>query len=159
HDPGQPLTALRLRLRRAGYHPIPAEGKAPPLKGWQDKFNVTDDEIRLWEKSWHLARNTGVLARHTPALDVDLMDEAASEAVENLISAMFEDRRVLVRIGKHPKRLIPFSTSQPFKKRFLNVIGPNGAKGTIEFLGDGQQFIVDGVHPDTRTPYMWHGAN
>jgi hypothetical protein len=73
-----PLAALRLKLRRAGYFPVPCEGKRPPLKGWQDKFATNADEISLWSKSWHMARNTGALARHSPALDIDLTDEDAA---------------------------------------------------------------------------------
>ena len=30
-----PITELRLNLRAAGYRPIPALGKRPPMKGWQ----------------------------------------------------------------------------------------------------------------------------
>jgi hypothetical protein len=35
---------LRLQLRKAGYHPLPCEGKIPPLPGWPDKLSVGDDE-------------------------------------------------------------------------------------------------------------------
>jgi RecA-family ATPase len=154
-----PLAALRLKLRRAGYFPIPCEGKAPPLKGWQDSFATNADEISLWSKSWHLARNTGVLCKYTPALDIDLLDEDACEAIETLANQILEDGRFLIRIGKAPKRLIPLRTEAPFKKLVLAVTAPNGAKGKIEFLGDGQQFIVDGVHPETKSNYCWHGAD
>jgi AAA domain/Bifunctional DNA primase/polymerase, N-terminal len=154
-----PLAALRLKLRRAGYFPVPCEGKRPPLKGWQDKFATNADEISLWSKSWHMARNTGALARHSPALDIDLTDEDAAEAIETLVGNLFEDGRILVRIGKAPKRLIPFRTAAPFKKLILAVTAPNGVKAKLEFLGDGQQYIVDGVHPETRNAYCWHGAD
>jgi hypothetical protein len=32
----------------------------------------------------------------------------------------------------------------------------DGSSHKIEFLGRGQQIVVDGMHPDTRKPYSWH---
>ena len=29
----------------------------------------------------------------------------------------------------------------------------------IEFLGDGQQFVAAGIHPDTHVPYIWSGSD
>jgi RecA-family ATPase len=40
----------------------------------------------------------------------------------------------------------------------LALAAPNGSRAEIEILGDGQQFIVDGIHPDTKTAYRWHGG-
>src|SRR5262249_53709653 len=28
----------------------------------------------------------------------------------------------------------------------------------LEFMGDGQQLVIDGIHPDTHAPYSWHGG-
>jgi hypothetical protein len=64
----------------------------------------------------------------------------------------------LVRIGKPPRRAIPFRTDEPFKKIVVNLIAPNGAEEKIEFLGDGQQVVVAGLHPDIGQPYRWHGG-
>jgi hypothetical protein len=32
------VTAIRQQLLRLGYAPLPLNGKAPTLKGWQQKF-------------------------------------------------------------------------------------------------------------------------
>jgi putative DNA primase/helicase len=150
---------LRLQLRKAGYHPLPCEGKIPPLSGWPDKLNVSDDEIRLWDKAWHLARNTGVLAKFTPGLDIDIMDVAAAEAVEALAREHFEKRgSILIRIGLPPKRLIPLRTDEPFTKLERIFTAPNSHKQKIEVLGDGQQWVAAGTHPTTGLPYAWHGG-
>jgi hypothetical protein len=48
----------------------------------------------------------------------------------------------------------------PFKKIVVNLQPPNGNAGPekIEFLGDGQQYIVAGIHPDSGKAYTWkHG--
>ena len=36
---------------------------------------------------------------------------------------------------------------------------PEGDCEKLELLCDGQQIIVDGVHPDTRKPYAWFGGS
>jgi hypothetical protein len=59
-------------------------------------------------------------------------------------------------IGKPPKRAIPFRTEEPFKKIVVNLIAPDGSEGQkIEFLADGEQVVVAGIHPDTQQPYRW----
>jgi bifunctional DNA primase/polymerase-like protein len=154
-----PTATLRLQLRKAGYHPLPCEGKAPPLTGWQNKFESSADEIRLWDKTWHLAHNTGVLAKFTPGLDLDIMDVAAAEALETLAREHFEERgHFLVRTGLPPKRLIPLRTDEPFPKLVRVFIAPNGHEHKIEVLGEGQQWIAHGIHPTTGLPYAWYGG-
>jgi hypothetical protein len=157
------VTALRLRLRAAGFLCIPLEGKRPPMPQWQ-LANPNPEEIRLWEKSWHFAHNTGILSKYTPGLDIDIKDEDAAEALEYLAREHFEERgKITTRIGLWPKRLIPLRTDEPFAKLKRTFIPPGGlAPGekppAIEVLGDGQQWVTHGIHPDTKAPYRWtHG--
>jgi AAA domain-containing protein/bifunctional DNA primase/polymerase-like protein len=153
------ITALRLQLRRAGFHPIPLEGKIPPLKGWQQKFDVSEEEIRRWEKTYPLARNTGVLAKPTPGLDIDIKIEAAAKAAEDKAREFLEERGdIYVRFGLPPKRLVPLRTDEPFKKLYRKFRAPDGSEHKLEMLGDGQQYVVDGIHPDTGKPYAWFGG-
>ena len=126
---------------------------------WTDKLATNDDEIRLWNSMWHYAGNTGVIAKFTPGLDIDILDLDAAEAVETLARGHFEEHGViLVRIGRPPKRLIPLRTDEPFKKLVRNFVAPNGKQHKIEVLGDGQQWVSHGIHPDTGEPYGWHGG-
>jgi hypothetical protein len=158
-DETKDIAELRVRLWRNGYHPLPLEGKVPPMKGWQNKFNANPKEIALWSKSYNLAHNTGVLTGDTPCLDIDITDEAAAEDVEHLACDCFGNYgRFLVRTGKAPKRAIFFQTDQPFKKLLISLTAPNGAAHKIEFLCDGQQAVVDGVHPETGRPYVCRGG-
>jgi hypothetical protein len=62
-----------------------------------------------------------------------------------------------VRFGKPPRRLIPLRTDEPFPKLVRMLTAPDGSKHKIEVLGDGQQWIAAGIHPDTHRPYRWHG--
>jgi hypothetical protein len=142
------ITALRLRLRKAGFDPIPARGKAPAISKWETKLRADE------------ARNTGIIAQRTPALDLDILDADAIEAAVKVISKKYpKDGRILVRTGKAPKAAIIFRTDEPFKKITANLIAPDGSKGQkIELLADGQQFIASGIHPDTGRPYRWKGG-
>ena len=127
--------------------------------GWQHLEDVSSEQIAGWARDWPDATNTGILTKHTPALDLDILDEEAARACEDLVRERFEEHgAVLVRIGKPPKRAILFRTTAPFSKILANVTAPNGAAEKIEFLGDGQQLVVAGIHPDTKQPYRWHGG-
>ena len=158
---------LRHQLRDGGFTPLPLFGKSPPifgknnrrkgLTGWQKLENVTDEMIDMWSKMWPDAHNTGVLTRTMPTLDVDLLNANAVRTIENHVREHYEERGyILHRIGKPPKLSIPFRTEEPFKKIVVNLIAPDGSEGEkIEFLADGEQVVVAGIHPETREPYRW----
>jgi Bifunctional DNA primase/polymerase, N-terminal len=153
------ITQRRQQLRANGYLPILLHGKIPPMKSWQILTVVSSQMIELWGSAWPDATNTGILTRYTPALDIDILNEEAARACEEFISERFEERGpILVRIGKAPKRAILFQTNQPFPKLTVNLTAANGSAEKIEFLCDGQQVVVDGVHPETKQPYRWHGG-
>ena len=154
------LTEWRLRLRHTGFHPLPLFGKAPSmLKNWQSKHDTNADEIALWPKLWPDATNTGALTRWMPTFDVDITHIEAANAVKELVSKRFEDRgHVLIRTGKPPKFATPFRTDAPFAKITITLIAPDGSPQKIEFLGDGQQVVVAGIHPETGGQYSWHGG-
>ena len=156
------ISELRLALRAAGYAPIPARGKDKLLPGWPLKDSATETEIAAWQSACPDYVNTGVLAAKTPGLDADIRLADAAGAAEDLVRDWFDGRgTILVRFGLSPKRLIPFRTAKPFPKirvEFDPLPGdkPSDKLPAIEILGDGQQFIVDGIHPDTGKPYWWH---
>ncbi len=154
------LADYRCKLWQNGYAPIPLLGKRPPLTGWQQKIDTNEDEIRLLTRTYTYALNTGILTKFTPCIDIDLLNEEAAKAVEDLARERFEERGYfLVRIGKAPKRAILFRTNDPFPKCSLSLVAPNGdATQKIEVLADGQQVVVAGVHPETRKDYVWHGG-
>jgi hypothetical protein len=152
-------TDIRLQLHRNGYAPLPLIGKAPVLKNWQQKTETNPQEIALWSSMFPDADNTGALTPLQPTLDIDICNEEAARGAEEIVRAHHEAHGlVLVRIGKPPKRAIPFRTNEPFKKIQVGLIAPNGSEEKIEFLGDGQQVAVAGLHPDTKQPYRWHGG-
>ena len=156
-------TALEVRqaLVDRGYVPIPVIGKEPPFKRWQKIESVSRAMLEGWGRNWPRASNTGILTKLTPTLDADILNEPAAIAVEDLVRERFEERGyILPRIGKPPKRAIPFRTPDPFSKITVNLIAADGSTGEkIEFLCVGQQVVVAGIHPDTGKPYAWPLGN
>src|SRR6516162_2176501 len=112
-------TACRLALIHNGYTCLPLFHKAPPefakhrrgLAGWQHLANVTSSQVHMWARIWPDGTNSGILTAHTPALDLDILNDFAAIDAEELVRERFEETgRVLVRIGKPPKRAILFRT-------------------------------------------------
>jgi hypothetical protein len=157
-DPG-PLTALRLQLISASYAVIPVEGKRPAPKAWEQMLCASPQEIALWERAYPYAENTGILCRTTPVVDIDISQEAAARAIEDLAREHFEEHgNILVRFGRAPKRAIFLRTDEPFRKITGSIIAADGSEQKIEFLADGQQAVAFGIHPETQQAYRWFGG-
>ena len=151
------VTEVRLKLRRAGFDPIPAHGKRPSLGEWQKMIGVAEHEVERWERAYPSAENTGILTARTPTFDIDILDPDAAQAVEDLVREYFEEKGViLTRCGRWPKRAIPFRTEAPFGKILVKFAGEMAER--LEFLSDGQQFVTHGIHEDTLKPYEWSGG-
>jgi Bifunctional DNA primase/polymerase, N-terminal len=150
---------VRQALVDRGFTPIPVIGKVPPFQSWQKVENVSRPMLEGWGRNWPRATNTGILTKVTPTVDIDILNEPAALAAEELVRAQFENRGyVLSRIGNPPKRAIPFRTLQPFAKLTTNFAVLGDAE-KLEFLCDGQQFVAHGIHPSTLKPYSWFGGD
>jgi hypothetical protein len=149
-------TAYRRRLLAAGYSPLPVNGKAPPVPGWQD-IVATNDIISAWEDKYPDATNTGILTGNTPAIDIDVLDSDVADEVQQIAERLIGTSAV--RTGQAPKRAMLFRTDEPFDKISTPIfISPGGRAHKVEILGRGQQIVVDGIHPDTHSPYTWQGG-
>ena len=149
------VTIYRKQLLASGYSPVPVNGKRIHLSDWQN-IRATPAIIETWATTRTDHLSTGVLCRDTPFIDVDILNEEVCEQVEALFESELENSAV--RIGRPPKRAIPFRTDTPFKKIATQFKDLNGIVHKVEVLGDGQMCVVDGVHPDTHKPYRWHGG-
>jgi hypothetical protein len=142
----------RIALKEHGYSPIPVRvNKRPYFSAWQTKIAVSIEEMRRWPGG-----NTGILTKWAPVADLDILDPAAADATEELFKQPF-DGIIPVRFGLAPKRALLFQTSQPFSKLAAHFVDPVGRTHKIEILGNGQQLVVAGRHPDTRQDYSWFG--
>jgi Bifunctional DNA primase/polymerase, N-terminal len=150
-------TTARKRLREAGFLPIPAIGKAPPIPGWQN-VAASDAEIDSWFREYPEALNTGIITRGAPAVDIDVYDPDVADELEELLWDMIGTRGI-VRFGQRPKRAALFRTDVPFGKISTPVFtSPTQQRHRVEVLCDGQQIVVLGTHPGTGKPYSWHGG-
>jgi hypothetical protein len=111
-------TAARKRLLWAGFLPIPATGKKPPIAGWTDLV-ATEADIESWFNRFPEALNTGVLTLTTPAVDIDVYDYDVAKEIEALLWETIGSRG-MVRFGQPPKRAVLFRTetrSGKFQRR------------------------------------------
>lgn len=132
--------------------PRPKAGKRPALEDWQ-KISNTRGQIEGFAKKY-ASSGIGILTKNTPAVDIDVYDKYGAKhmmaVVENKIGAG------PVRVGRAPKKLILCQTDVPFKKvKSATWEDDFGQRHAVEILGDGQQFVAYGVHPDTRKEYAW----
>lgn len=145
-----------LRLKSRGYIVVPIQRgyKGPHgehAKAWQHQ-DPSEEQLRLLDEGEFRDGNVGINTRFTPAIDIDCYDDEVSSAMEAWLAEKYGD--VCVRVGLWPKRLVVFRTSTPFRKMFASY---SDGKTThkIEVLGQGQQFVAYGIHPDTKKPYTW----
>jgi hypothetical protein len=62
----------------------------------------------------------------------------------------------LIRTGRPPKTLLVYRLEHPLGKLSTpEMFLPDGSKVQVEVLAEGQQFVCDGLHPDTGQPYRW----
>lgn len=154
HSPDLSPTAIRHSVLANGYKPIPVNGKRPQIKGWQ-QLSPTTVSIDAWERGHPDHANTGILTGDVVAIDVDAANPDASE---RLIAALMKIPGAMqspCRTGRAPKCLFIFRATEPRKKATTPVYIVNGEKCQIEVLGEGQQFVAFGIHPDTDKPYTW----
>ncbi|MGN6422630.1 MAG: AAA family ATPase [Asticcacaulis sp.] len=147
---GDPLFDLRRKLIENGYRPIPCNGKRPALANWQN-VHATPADLRTWT-----APNTGiVLGENLVAIDIDVLDTGVNfDLIEMALN--LGDDMPLVRAGRKPKTLLLYRTETPVRKRKTREFTDHkGQRHAVEILGDGQQFVAYGVHPDTCKPYQW----
>jgi hypothetical protein len=148
--------AEQRKLLAAGFLPIPCSGKIPVLAGWQD-IRATDELISKWAREHPDAMNVGVLCRTTPCVDIDILDPDVAAEVEGVVFDVVGEKAA-IRFGQRPKRAIMFRAEKSFTKMVTpKFISPSGDTCKVEVLGNGQQVVTFGTHPDTGQRYVWHG--
>lgn len=145
-----------LTLLANGYEIIPVRAgeKRPGIDDWQ---NVQPDErmVRAWANGDFADGNIGIRTTHNPAVDIDVLDAPMAEKMQAWVLSEFGDD-AMVRVGRQPKRMLVFYTREPFRKMYADWRSPDGVKHRVEVLGQGQQFVAYGTHPDTKRPFEWH---
>lgn len=135
-------------LSNNGYLITPCDGKAPILKAWQSKTENGES----W-KTRYADNNVGILlGSNLAAVDIDVSDQLVNDLIVGMASGFLGEAPL--RFGNKPKCLFLYKVDAAISKMFLQF-DYEGTKQKIEILGDGQQFIGFGIHPDTKLPYEW----
>lgn len=141
-----------------GYTVVPIQPgkKAPGFDGWQ-KAKPSKDQINAWLKDGFQNAGVGILTKWTCAIDIDCHDEETALKFDRWCQENIG--KAPLRIGRAPKRLLLYRTSEPFRKRMTSkYIDEWRQTQRIEILGEGQQFVAFHIHPDTGKPYEWVGG-
>jgi hypothetical protein len=153
------ITETRLRLLANGYRPVPCKGKFPAgFAGWQG-CRASDENIHAWESTHPENRNTGVLTGNLVAVDIDVIAPDVSEKIIARFMDIPGATLAPCRTGKAPKAMFFFRTTEPREKAVTDFYTIGGVDQRIEVMGVGQQVVVDGIHPDTGSPYTWSGGD
>lgn len=91
----------------------------------------------------------GIVCGTIVAVDIDVDDPELQDQLYALAVEMLGETPA-VRVGKEPRRLLVYRTTQTFKKMAVGKL--KGAQ--VEILADGQQFVAYGIHPEGH-PYRW----
>ena len=150
-EPVSPTTTLRLRLLEIGCRPLPAAvGKEVFLTEWPTR-RIDGKEVLAWDPRVNEWPSTGNDCSRHPGLDLDIRHQEAAEACERRVREWFDGRgELLVRFGLAPKRLIPFRTDTPFKKRLLAYRAPDGERHRIEFLATASKRSSTAITPGAK---------
>jgi AAA domain/Bifunctional DNA primase/polymerase, N-terminal len=151
------VTARRVRYLTLGYEPIPVLSgrKRPVLDRWQD-IKPDINTISAWAHDRPGELSTGIRTQYTPGFDIDILDEGVADQVQQALLNMIPQQGTLLkRVGLPPKRLIPLRCATPFKKISATFKAPDDVVHKVEVLGDGQQFVAEGIHESTQQPYRW----
>lgn len=158
---GQPdLSPLEIRLAlfENGYHPVLARGKISDVTGWRTPVASVKD-IAALTASNPAYQNTGLLCGALVALDIDAPDPETAAALLAMAEAIPGADRALRRVGKAPKICLFFRATEVRKKCTTKAYMVDGIKCQVEVMGDGQQVLGFGDHPETGLPYQWIGSS
>lgn len=116
-------------------------GSAPHaagISGWQ-AITATRRDIDEWRVQPDLG--AGLVGRAIKAIDIDIESQAAADEVDDIIQDI-TGHQLPARMRPHTgRRLLVFRTPAALNKTVIR--SPHGA---IEFLGDRQFFVTNGLH-------------
>lgn len=137
-------------------------GKIPGVRtpnGWfgfarWTRHLASPEDLTVWGR-W--GASVGLQGRHFPGVDIDIDDARLADAVHELAVAVLGDAPC--RFGNGPRRLLAYAGADLAKRRIEfrqpGAPGQDDVAGAVEILGHGQQYVVEGIHPKTGTPYRW----
>lgn len=148
----QPWVPLHPSSRVAQLGKVPSlidnKGLGYGMRDWA-QHETTAEEIDTWAAN----ENYGICiqTRLIRAIDIDVPDPLISYAILEDIKELTGTPNLIYRYREGTgKILVPFIVEGRFRKHVVRF-----EHGIIEFLGNGQQFVAYGQHPDSGKPYLW----
>lgn len=139
--------------------PVKPREKRPACSNWQHPLRLEDIKPLATEFA---DCSIGLLAKRFPGVDIDVADEDCAQAIEHCM--LCEIGTAPTRYGNRPKRLLVYFADEPISKRKVFFTAPdgstkdaNGKDYALEILGEGQQYVCFGEHPN-GFEYTWEGT-
>lgn len=135
------------KLLESGYLPLPIypNAKNPAIQNWASSTYSPPSGFGNYGVGIVCGRGEYPIA----GVDVDITDEAISKKITDYILNVAGE--TIYRIGKAPKTLLVYRFGSALRKK----TSKRYKIGRIEILGEGQQFVSFGTHPETKSPYTW----
>ncbi len=150
------VLTLRRQYWMNDYRPVPIYNsqKRPMGDKWQT-LAQTDPPAVVVNDPNPAALGTGIACGKFAPLDIDILDQSLVDRLVHFAEIML-GVTPLLRIGRAPKTLLGYRAVVPFRKMHTPEFTlPDGSRGKVEVLAQGQQVVADGIHPDTHKPYVW----
>jgi hypothetical protein len=152
------ITHLRCGLATYGYRVTPVRGKDACVSNWPNS-RWRAAQMEGLARNYPDATNTGLVCGELVALDIDTPDPAVADAICSMVAKLPGADGSPYRIGKAPKRLYIFRTTEPRPKVSTGAYLIGGLKCQLEVFGQRTQFVAYGVHPDTGRAYEWFNGS
>ena len=113
----------------------------------------------MWGRTWPDAINTGILTKSRRRSTPTSSTRPPRSRSRSWCASTTRSAAIFWCASAAAEARFFVSYHEPFAKIVINFVARNGGEPEkLEFLGDGQQVVVDGIHPDTGKPYAWFGG-
>jgi hypothetical protein len=138
--------------------PLDQCGKSPGVRGgngwhgipWRTMEPATREEMASWES---MGASIGLRLGSVVAADIDVLDEMAAGLLRQVAELTLGESPP--RIGQAPKVTLLYRSRGGLRKHKIRFSLPGAGEHGVELLAEGQQSVIDGVHPGTGAPYAW----
>lgn len=129
--------------------PLRADTKRPAMRGWST-WQGSVDWLKQWERE---GKGYGMLARRHPGIDIDVTLPGLVSIIRQHALKTFGPAPVRTRPNSS-KCLLMYCTDETLRKRRFVFTAQNGSEHAVELLATGQQYVVEGTHPEGGE-YAW----
>jgi hypothetical protein len=129
------------------------------MKAWESVCLTADEPmIESWQRRQGDCTNSGMLCGILSGVDIDVLHPDLSAAINAKAIEMLGPTP-LKRIGQAPKTLLCYRLAGAIGKLTTPALfftdDADEKTTEVEVMGDGQQVVAFGIHPDTHKEYEW----